>query len=274
MRALPPSRPRRAGRGAWAVVRAQVRAAFLAKLQYRADFFVDALLELFWTGSAIAPLFVVYRDRTTVAGASFGEALAVVGVFTILTGVLETAVTPSLNRLVEHVRKGTLDFVLLAPRDAQLLLSTERIEPWRSANLIAGIALVVAGLARDGIHPSPTQVASALVAFAGAVVYLFAIFTVAASLAFWVVRADNLVYLFTSLFDGARWPRHVFKGFVRVLFTYVLPFAVMTNFPVEALTGKLSLLSLGIATAGACAAFVASRALFQYALRNYTSAGG
>ena len=54
----------------------------------------------------------------------------VVGWFTLLHAVLEGAVSPSLTAVVEHVRRGTLDFVLLKPADAQFLVSTAKLEPW------------------------------------------------------------------------------------------------------------------------------------------------
>ena len=39
------------------------------------------------------------------------EALVVVGWFTAVKAVLDGAVSPSLTAVVEHVRKGTLDFI-------------------------------------------------------------------------------------------------------------------------------------------------------------------
>ena len=55
------------------------------------------------------------------------------------TAILEGAVSPSLTAVVEHIRKGTLDFVLLKPADAQFLVSTAKFEPWRVVD-VAGRA--------------------------------------------------------------------------------------------------------------------------------------
>ena len=43
---------------------------------------------------------------------------------------------PSLGNVVEHIRKGTLDFVLLKPADAQFLVSTSRFEFFRFVNVV------------------------------------------------------------------------------------------------------------------------------------------
>src|SRR5262249_11940024 len=108
----------------WRLFRIQVRSSVLLGLQYRADFVLDGLVSLFWTLTALVPLFTVFPLRQTVAGWTFEEALLVTGWFTLLEAILEGAINPSLTAVVEHIRKGTLDFVLLKPADAQFLVST------------------------------------------------------------------------------------------------------------------------------------------------------
>src|SRR5579864_9093771 len=114
-------------------------------MQYRADFVLDGLVEVIWMATAIVPLLVVYDARPTVAGWSRGEALLVMGWFTFLQGVLEGAINPSLSTLVEHIRKGTLDFVLVKPADAQFLVSTARLQPWRGINALTALAIFAWG---------------------------------------------------------------------------------------------------------------------------------
>jgi ABC-type uncharacterized transport system permease subunit len=46
-----------------------------------------------------------------------------------------------------------------------------------------------------------------------------------------VVKVDNLTYLFSSIYDAARWPASVFRGAVAFLLTFVIPLAVMTTYP-------------------------------------------
>jgi ABC-type uncharacterized transport system permease subunit len=96
----------------------QLRASLQLSMQYRADFLVGcgmALFDLFWN---ITPMVVVFTHRTQVAGWTFPEALFVIAWFTFLRGLFEGALTPSLVAAVEHIRKGTLDFMLMKPADA------------------------------------------------------------------------------------------------------------------------------------------------------------
>ena len=52
----------------WRLFRVQVRSSVLLGLQYRADFVLDGVVSLFWTLTALVPLFTVFHLRETVAG--------------------------------------------------------------------------------------------------------------------------------------------------------------------------------------------------------------
>ena len=92
-------------------------------------------------------MFVLWAQRPTIAGWSLDEAALVTAWFTLLRAVLDGAVQPSLQAVVEHIRKGTLDFVLLKPADAQFLVSTARFEILQRRRRRGGVALGALGAA-------------------------------------------------------------------------------------------------------------------------------
>ena len=71
------------------------------------------------------------------------------------------------------------------------------------------------------------------------------------SAAFYVVKIDNLTNLFNSIFDAARWPVQVFRGVMRWVFTFIVPLALMTTYPAEAMLGRLPLPALAWSVVGA-----------------------
>jgi ABC-2 type transport system permease protein len=272
-RAWRASRAARASRYA-RLLKTQLRASLLLGLQYRADFVLDAAVSTFWTGAAILPLVIVFQSRAAVAGWTFGEALMVTGWFTFLEGVLEGGINPSIADVVDHVRKGTLDFVLLKPADAQFLVSTTRFQPWRAANVLTSGVIFGWAFHLLGRIPSPGAVGTATLAMLAAVAVLYSLKTLAVSAAFYFVRVDNLTHLFDSVFDAARWPASIFRGVVRFVFTFVIPLALMTTYPAQALLGTLPTTTLLGAIAGAALALALSRAVWNRAIAHYTSAGG
>ena len=132
----------------------QLRMSTLAAMQYRVDFLVRGLIAMLWSAITLIPLLVVYGARKEVAGWSLNEALVVVAWFTLLRAVLEGAISPSLTAVVEHVRKGTLDFVLLKPADAQFLVSTAKFEPWRLIDVAGALVIFSYAFAKIGHWPS------------------------------------------------------------------------------------------------------------------------
>lgn len=250
----------------------QLRASSLLAMQYRGDFLIDGAISLFWTATALAPLFVVYRETWSIPGWSFGEALLVIGWFTLLQGILEGAINPGLAGVVEHIRKGTLDFVLLKPADAQFLVSTSRFLPWRAVNVLAAVGLFVYAFARLDRVPSLPGLLASLVLLGSSVLLLYSLWILTVSAAFYVVKVDNLTYFFTSIFDAARWPSSVFRGVLSVVFTFIIPLALMTTFPAQAMLGRLPATSLVAAVGGSLAFSWLSRRVWLRSIGRYTSA--
>jgi ABC-2 type transport system permease protein len=196
----------------------------------------------------------------------------VTGWFTLVQGLLEGAINPSLVNVVEHVRKGTLDFVLLKPADAQFLVSTARFQPSRAIDAVTATIIFVYAFRRLGRVPTATDIALSLLLLGVAIVLLYSLWILTVSAVFYVVRVDNLTYLFTAIFDAARWPSSVFRGVVRFLFTFVVPLTLMTTFPARAMLGSLSAIEVAASIGGAVAFATVSRLVWAGALGRYTSA--
>ncbi len=250
----------------------QLRASLQVTMQYRAEFFVGLFMAAFYVFWNLVPLFVLWTQRPTIAGWSLAEAALVTAWFTFLRALLDGAVQPSLQAVVEHIRKGTLDFVLLKPADAQFLVSTAKFEVFNFVDAAAALALAAWALHRLHHVPRAGELAVALVLTVAAAALLYALAILVISAAFYVVRLDNLIYLFNSVFDAARWPSSVFRGFWRVMFTFVVPLALMTTYPALALLGRLRAATAATALGGALVFVLLARAVWRRSIGHYRSA--
>ena len=251
----------------------QMRTSATLAMQYRLDFLFKGLMSVFWLGVTLVPLLVVFSQRDSVAGWTWPEALVVLGWFSLLKAILEGSVTPSLTAVVEGVRTGALDFVLLKPADAQFLVSTARFEPWKIIDLCGSIAILVYAFVHLHRWPTLAHLGQAAVLLVVAVLLLYSIWILVVSAAFWVVRMDNLSYLFSSIFDAARWPIDAFNSpLLRWIFTYVFPLALMTTYPAEALLGRLTGSHFALILAGGIGFAALARFVWMRAIRFYTSA--
>ncbi len=251
---------------------AQLRVSWLLALRYRLDFIAEGIMSAFWSATAVVPLLVIYARDSTIPGWSFPEALLVSAFFTMLTGVIEGAISPSLTQIVELVRRGSLDYVLLKPADTQFLVSTSRLLPWRATSILTAIVMMVVAFRMLHQTPAPLDIVVAVWMFVLAVAMLYSFWISVVSTAFYFVKVDNLSYLFTSIFDAARWPASVFRGALSVAFTFVIPLALMTTYPALALLGRVSPTMFVASTLGTVAALLVSRAIWNRALASYRSA--
>ena len=254
------------------VLAIQLRISVASAMAYRANFLVEGVMSLAWMALALLPLRVLFDGRLTVAGWDAPSALIVMAYFVAVRAVLEGLITPSLVDMIEKIRSGSFDYVLLKPVDAQLLISASRYEPWKVFELAGAVAVVIYAFVQRGSAPAAADLALGILLFGSGVVAAYALWIVCAAASFWVGRLDNLMYLLGAIFDTARWPVQVVPAAWRFVFTFVIPVAVMTTYPAKALLGKLDA-GTAVATLGGSLVLLAlSRVVWRTAIRSYTSA--
>jgi len=250
----------------------RLRTSLTTGMQYRWDFLIDTAMSIFWAGVSLLPLWVFGGAARAVEGWTYPEMVIVTGWFILLKGLIDGAINPSLIAVVDHIRQGTLDFVLIKPADAQFLVSTEKFDPLKMVDAIAGLLVLVHGFHLLGRAPHPSAIGGALLLLVAAATVLYSLWILVVCVAFWAVRLDNLPYLFMSIFDFARWPVSIFRGAMRFLFTFVIPLSIMTTYPSLALLGKLRPSTAALAFGGAIAFAAVARAVWLRAISRYTSA--
>jgi ABC-2 type transport system permease protein len=251
----------------------QFRISAASAMAYRANFLIEGVMSAAWTVLNLVPLIVVFGQRDEIApGWDRASALVVMAYFTAVHAVIEGTISPSLQDLVEKIRSGAFDYVLLKPVDAQAMISASRYEPWKVFDLAGVIAIIIYAFVRRGAPPPAGDIALGVVLFGAGVVAAYALWILCAAASFWVVRLDNLMYLLGAIFDTARWPVSVFPGAWRFVFTFLLPVAVMTTYPAMALLGTIDAEKTAATLGGALALLIVSRLVWRTAIRNYTSA--
>jgi ABC-2 type transport system permease protein len=255
-----------------ALLRQLLKTSLQVAMQYRLDFFLSGGMAIFWLVWNVAPVALVFHHRPEVGGWTLPEALLVIAFFLVLKAALEGAVSPNLLTVVEHIRRGTLDFVLIKPKDAQFMLSASRFAFAKVVDVVGAVALGIWASARLHLVPSVGQLLACSAMLASSTAILYSLWLLVISLAFWFVRVDNLSHLFGAIFDAGRWPVSVFRGWVRFALTFVVPVGLMTTYPAMALLGTLETSSVIAALLLATGFLLVSRRVWKSALRRYSSA--
>jgi ABC-2 type transport system permease protein len=96
-----------------------LKVGVLNELQYRVNFVVQLFQSLIQVGTGLAVLALVYSHTDELNGWSESELLTVLGIQILLGGIIRAGIQPNMQRLMEDVQEGTLDYALTKPEDAQ-----------------------------------------------------------------------------------------------------------------------------------------------------------
>jgi ABC-2 type transport system permease protein len=249
-----------------------LRIGALNELQYRVNFFVQLLQSAIALAVGLAGLGLVFGHTTTLAGWTQGELLAVMGVHILILGLIKAIIEPNMARLMEDVQQGTLDYALTKPTDAQLLVSVRELRVWNLVDVALGLVVLAVALAQLGRQVGLVQALAFGAALLLGALMIYSLWLMITSVAFWVVRVDNFLELLSGLYAAGRWPVGIYPGWLQGLLTYLVPVAFAVTVPAEALTGRLTGGSLGIAAAVATGMLILARLVWRTGLRRYAGA--
>ncbi len=254
------------------IVGTYFRLGALNELEYRANFWVQMIESSLNLLVAVGGLLVVFAHTETLAGWSPNELLVLVGIYMLVGGFIRVVISPSLERFMGDVREGTLDFTIIKPVDAQLLVSIQQIEIWKLVDVILGVVVIGIALRRMGGGIGVGDTAVFLIALFAGIVIVYSFWLMLATLAFWFVRTENLLVIFDAMYKAARWPVTIYPDWMRFGLTFLVPIAFAVTVPAQGLTGKLSSSTLLLAIGLAVAIFIVARLFWRFGLRFYSGA--
>jgi ABC-2 type transport system permease protein len=249
-----------------------LRLGIMNEMQYRANFFTQIFQSALGLVVSIGGLAVVFAQTDNLNGWKPNELLAVVGVYFLIGGVINLVIQPSMNRLMEDVRMGTLDYVLTKPEDAQLMVSVREIQMWRIIDVFIGFGVLVVALVRLGAQIGWQDALAFFAVMISGTAIVYSFWLILAATAFWFVRIDNVLYVFETLYQTGRWPVRIYPGWMQFMLTFLVPVAFAVTVPVEALTGRLTTPTLALALGMGIGTLIAARLVWQRALKAYSGA--
>jgi ABC-2 type transport system permease protein len=249
------------------------RNSIIREMGFKINFLLWIVVELLWFILHLGFIQVMYLHTDHIASWSKWEVVLLMGTSHFIQQVFTAFFFNNCTQLSEHVRTGRLDFILLLPASSRFLLSLRHVDLGSFVN--AASALVVVGYAAVQLKLEPTtmQVLGYLLLCGVGVLVHYSLMFIMASISFWTVRAQGIIWGYYNLFNIARMPDEVFRGGFKTVFTFVLPMLLVSNIPARVLVGKLSsgwmvILLLGLT----CMCFAVSQWVWNVSMRRYTSA--
>jgi len=244
------------------------------EMSFKGNFVLWIVVELLWFGLQLSFVGVVFSQTSSIGTWSAWQVVLLTGASNLIQHIYQAFFLVNCTNLSELVRTGKMDFLLLLPVNTRFVVSTRQVDISSFAN--AAFAACVMGFAAHKLHlhPSLMQLAGfAVLCIVGVMVHYSLMFMLA-SVSFWTVRAQGIVWGYYNLFNIARMPDDAFRrGAFKAVFMFALPVLLVSNVPVRVLADKLAspsacLLLLGLAVFWA----LVSHWFWNWSLRRYTSA--
>lgn len=249
-----------------------LRIGILNEFQYRANLYIQILQTFIALATGLIGLSLVFSQTSELGGWSESELLAVMGVFIIMGGVIRSAIQPNMERLMQEIREGQLDFALTKPADAQLLVSVREFRLWQIVDVITGAIVLGVALTQMSWQVGLFAALGFLSALIMGAVMIYCFWLMITSTAFWIVRVEEIANLFEGLYAAGRWPVGIYPDWLRVGLTFLVPVAFAVTVPAEALTGRLTLQTWLGALALTIFLFIVARLIWRIGLRSYSGA--
>lgn len=208
-------------------------------LAYRADTVVNILLNIMWLGWELLSISIIFSNTTLLGGWGLGELIALLGVFRLVNTMMIALIWPNTEKFNQSIRDGSMDYTILQPINSMFLVTFSRITVWRIWDLVLAFVLIVVGINMTGDTVTALHILTFILLAISGMIVIYSLWIVLIALTFWFTKFDNNVTILQALMDSGRYPVTVYPAWLRIIVTFVIPIAVATTIPLQALRGEL-----------------------------------
>ena len=272
------SKPRfeiaRSGIGRYAAIYAALwKNSVTRETMFKGNFLMWIVVELLWFALQLAFISVLYLHTETIGDWTKWEVVLLVGASHFIQQLFQAFFLINCLNLSELVRTGKLDFLLMLPVNTRFVLSFRQVDLGGFVNAVSAVVVMLYAARQIPITPTLPVIAGFLALCVIGIGIHYCLMFSLATVSFWTVRAQGIVYGYYNLFNIARMPDEAFpRGLFKSVFTFALPVLLVSNVPVRLLIDRLTssacLLLVGMAVG--CA--LLSTWIWKISVKRYTSA--
>jgi ABC-2 type transport system permease protein len=217
------------------------------KLTYRADFWVEVMSDLLFSGTNLLFIFIVFQHTPSLGDWSEAEVVFVYGYYMIPYGIFNTFMN-MWNFGDRYIGKGEMDRVLTRPAHSLTQIMLENVDPPSLIGSFVGLAIMASAWSTLGLqfHWYDPFVLIALTA--GSFLIYGGLYVAIASLSFFSDAPTGIVPLMFNIQNYGRYPVQIYNKAIRFLLTWLLPFAFVGVYPAQFFLDKHRNLTLSLLT--------------------------
>lgn len=270
--------PARAVLGLFKLYAHYVQLSLASQLQYRKAFYIQVAGHFASSGIGFLGVWALLARFGHFDGWGLAEVSILYGLINASFAIAEAFGRGFDVFGTDFIRTGEFDRLLVRPRSIILQLLGHEVRLRSLGRLSQGLVVLTFGLISTNAM-SVTALIICLWCVVGGVALFVGLFVLQATLSFWTIESLEILNVFTyGGVQAAQYPVSIYAGWLRGIFTYVIPFAAVTYYPALVIVGRES--SSRHQAVFACspvlgiAFLLVALAFFSLGIRRYVSAGG
>ncbi|HEY9172335.1 MAG TPA: ABC-2 family transporter protein [Verrucomicrobiae bacterium] len=243
------------------------------EMTFKSNFLLWIVVELLWFALQVCFINVLYLHTESIGTWTKWQVVLLIGASHFIQEVFQAFFLINCTNLSELVRTGKLDFLLLLPANTRFIVSLRQVDLGSFVNAASALVVMFYAAHRLQLSPSLAQLAGFVGLCAFGILIHYSLMFLLATVSFWTVKAQGIVWGYYNLFQLARMPDEAFRGLFKAVFTFALPVLLVSNVPVRVLADKLPSPALAFILVGmALACALVSEVGWRFSVRHYTSA--
>jgi len=243
------------------------------EMAFKGNFLLWIVVELLWFGLQLCFISVIFSQTDSIGTWTQWQMVLLVGASNFIQQLYQAFFLTNCTNLSELVRTGKLDFLLLLPVNTRFLVSLRVVDLGAFVNALFALCVMAFAAVKLQLHPTALQLLGFGALCGAGILIHYSLMFILATICFWTVRAQGIVWGYYNLFNIARMPDEAFRGAFKAVFTFALPVLLVSNVPTRVLADKAGspfawLLLLGVGAAWAAV----SEWFWRFSVRRYTSA--
>lgn len=243
-------------------------------MEYKVDFVIGAVGFLLSQAVEILFIGIIFSQIPNLAGWTFNEILFIYG-FSLIPKSIDHLFFDNLWMVgYGIVRKGDFDKYLTRPINSLFYVTVEKFQVDAFGEMLMGIILIVYSLVNIGASIVWGRMIVLLLLVPFCVLIFTSVKILTSAISFWTKQSGHITHMFYMTSDFAKYPVTIYNNFVKIIITYIIPFAFTAYYPASFfLHGDNALFCILGTILISTALFLVSIFVWNKGISNYESAG-
>lgn len=203
---------------------------FKSKMSYRADFIISTLGMILTNITGFISFYILFQNFETINGWNYYEMLFLYGFSLIALTPMQCLFDNNWN-LRRAVYTGDFIKYCFRPINIFFYFISEVFDVKGLGQLLMGGLTLAYAWEKLELAFSFGTAILLVVALFSASLFMIALMNVAAATCFWVVNSGSVMILMFKFTDYAKYPATIYKGVVKIIFTFIIPIAFVAYYP-------------------------------------------